>query len=186
MKQFVSAFGALTLGVCALPSAAAAQVTFTGSYAPATLPAGGGASATVLTLSNNSGVGLTGGSYTYVYPTNLNYNSAGFSGCGAIDTTGTSLTQLQVSNINLVNGASCAITVSGTVTVSGTYGLRPTNVTYAGAAGSPLALTGGANPTLVVAAPPVPVPTMSEWAIMLLAAMLAGLAALQVHRRRAA
>lgn len=165
--------------------AAAAQVTLTGSYSPATLPSGGGASTTVLTLTNNSGTAITGGAFTYVYPTNLNYNSAGFLGCGAIDTTGFSATQFQGANINLANGASCRVTVSGNVTVSGTYALAASSASYAGAAGSPVTLTPGTNPTLIVAAAgPAPVPTLSEWATILFGLMLAGGAAVYLQRRQ--
>ena len=172
-------FGAmLTAGI------AAAQVTFTASYVPATLPSGGGFSSTELRLTNNSGSPITGGAFTYVYPANLAYNTVILNGCGVFDVTGSSLTQVQVANINLANGATCLITTSGSVTVSGTYPLAASSVSYAGAAGSPVALTPGANPTLVVAAPPAPVPTLSEWAMILFATLLAGGAAVCIQRRR--
>lgn len=78
-------------------------------------------------------------------------------------------------------------TSSGTVT-QGVVTNTPTNGNFAdyGAPASAGCCFGVRVPLRLEGAPPAPVPTMSEWALILFGVMLAGGVALHLHRRRVA
>lgn len=79
---------------------------------------------------------------------------------------------------------SSAGVISGTPTAGGTFTFQ---VTATDSSGAPGPYTGVQTYQLTVSSqPPVVVPTMTEWAMMLLAALIAGCGALVLNRRRTA
>ncbi|WGM32912.1 IPTL-CTERM sorting domain-containing protein [Brevundimonas sp. NIBR11] len=172
--------GAVIFGSLAFAGTASAQVSFTGSYNPNQIALG---SSTTVTLSvpNATVTALSAGTFNYTFPAG-NWNYTGGSGCtGTINSNGGSST-VTLSNLAVNAGATCVLNFSFRPNNAGIYPLSPSTLSYAGADGaSPKPLTAGANPTLTVTAP---VPTMSEWALILFGTVLAGGAALYVQRRR--
>lgn len=176
---------AVFLAALAVPALASAQVTFTGTYAQSQIASGQTAGQS-LSLSNATATAITGASYNYTFPAgNWNYtNSSGCSG-GSLNSNGGSST-VSLTGLGVAAGATCTINFTYQPANAGVYGLSASTVTYAGGDNaSPKALTAGAQPTLTVTAP-TPVPTLSEWAMILLGTILAGGAALFIQRRQVA
>jgi hypothetical protein len=110
------------------------------------------------------------------YSENLTFTSApgpvnGWSSTGALPP-----------GLTLANQLSTTTTLSGTPTVPGTYTFTVTGESMNGM----MPYTRSRTYTLTVAAPATPVPTLSEWALILFGTLLAGGAALYVQRRRIA
>lgn len=183
MKKSALIAAIATLATAVLPSVALAQVTFTGTYAQTQITQGA-AGQLALSLANPTGVALTAGAYAYTFPAGT-WTFLSSSGCigGSLTSSGGTSTAT-VTNLGVAAAGTCTLNFSLQPANTGVYGLTPTAVTYAGAdSASPQNLTGGANPTLTVVAP-VAIPTMSEWAMILLGLMLAGGAALYIQRRQ--
>lgn len=175
--------GIAFIGALAVPALASAQVAFTGTYAQAQIASGQTAGQS-LSISNATATAITGAAYNYTFPAgNWNYtNSSGCTG-GSLSSNGGSST-VSLTALGVAAGATCTINFTYQPANPGTYGLSGSTVTYSGGDNaSPKALTGGAQPTLNVIAP---VPTLSEWAMILLGAILAGGAALYIQRRQVA
>ena len=183
-KSRAAVAAALAIAVGSFAGAASAQVTFTGSYAAASAIPSADVNFT-LTIVNGTGTAVTNGTFTYTLPTNLTRQTPNptYVGCGIPNTTFSTTTSFSPAFIFVNPGATCTITTPVRSAVAATYGISASNMTFAGAAGSPVSLSPGPQPTLVISTP-TPVPTMSEWAMILFGTVLAGGAALYIQRRR--
>jgi hypothetical protein len=171
--------------VSAMAGAASAQVTFSASYGAASLSAPGPASL-VFTITNPTGSPLNTAVFNYLTPAPTNFGGGGFTGTCGLDPVGTGdRATLGVyadrGFQNVPANSTCVLTYTFTAT-AGTHTLSSPTLTYDG--GGSVVMTAGANPTMVVAAP-TPVPTLSEWGLILFGAILAGATALVLQRRLA-
>lgn len=186
LRNLRTIVGALAAAAALMGAGSAvAQVNFVASYDLANQPSG---SATVLSLvvSNNSGVQLSNGAFTYAAPPGMSIQSASLSGpCTGFPFNFSSTpANLTVSSIRVDPGTNCTFTPVFNPPADGVYGISPTTLTYTGADGaSPRPLTSGANPSTRVGLLAA-VPTLSEWAMILFGMILAGGAALYIQQRQ--
>ena len=149
--------------------------TVTKAFAPASITPGG-ASRLTITLANSNGTALTGAAFTDTYPSGLvnasPANAATTCGGGLVSSTTNSVT---LSGGTIPANGSCTVSIDVTAATDGDYA----NAIPAGAVTT---TNGGANAaasntaTLDVATAPAtaqPIPTLGEYALMVLAGMLA-------------
>lgn len=176
---------AVFVAALAVPALASAQVTFTGTYAQSQI-ASGQTVGQSLSISNGTATAITGAAYNYTFPPG-NWNYTTDTGCsgGNLGNNGGSST-VSLTNLGVSAGGTCTINFTFRPANAGVFGLSASTVTYTGGDNaSPKVLTAGVRPTLTVTAP-TPVPTLSEWAMILLGTILAGGAALYIQRRQVA
>jgi uncharacterized repeat protein (TIGR01451 family) len=151
--------------------------TIAKSFAPSTIPAGGTTTLT-FTLTNPAAntVALTGVAFTDVLPAFLMVSAGSSSACGGTLTTSAPGT-ITLSGGSIAVGGQCQFSVTVFAVGSGDFN----NTT--GAVTSSNGGTGGTASARLTVLPPLLIPTLSGWALALLAAMLA-FATLPYMRRR--
>lgn len=165
----------------AMAGAASAQVSVTASYGAASRVGAG--QATISFTIVNTGPAVTNLEFLYLVTGPTSWANATMSGICTLSPVATA-TRVAIGVAPAAGGktlganTTCSFTVSFTASV-GTHTLTSTTLSYDGGS---VNLTPGANPTLVVAPVP-PIPTLSEWGLILMGLILAGGAALIVQRR---
>lgn len=86
--------------------------------------------------------------------------------------------------VSVDNNARCTARGAVSNAPTNTPGAGCINTTASPAEGASQAQAGAVTMSLTPPSPPAPVPTLSEWAMILLGVLLAGGAALSLHRRR--
>ncbi len=161
-----------TLGVTVSGAPPPAPPTVQKSFSPASTTAGGTSRLTI-TLTNPNAAALTGVSFTDTYPTGL-VNSATpnlANTCGG--TPSSTANTLSLTGGTIAASSSCTVAIDVTAAATGTY----VNDIPAGAVTSSAGSNAAATSATLTVGPATPstavVPTLSEWALMLMAAMLA-------------
>ncbi len=183
---FTTANAELALGSVILTSAGSRSCVL---YQDIAIPVG----ATTLTLSGDFGTRAGGAGvvstsdramWVGVYPTTSvpNYQQAPLSGTNRIIVSGannTALTPAAIASFSVAPyaGTTIRLAIINAMQSPGSGGLAPVANGYS--------VAGASNVQAVVAvSPPAPVPTLSEWAMILLGMTLAGAAAWQISRKQ--
>jgi uncharacterized repeat protein (TIGR01451 family) len=161
----------LALGALSLAAQAQVNATFTSKVFNPTSVAPGGTSVLTVTITNNTAAQLNGVTFTDTFPPGFISSNPNFvSGCAAfsaISTNGTSFS----GNVNINASSSCIVTCDVTAPSHGTFTNTTANIS--GWNGNALAF---APSTLSVNVPSSSIPTLSEFALVLLALVLGALA----------
>lgn len=154
-------------------------LTMANSFTPSTVTVGGTATTTMtVTITNPNAFTVSGVSFSDTYPAGLVPDQVGAYTCSA-GSAAFSGTGWALNNVTLGAGASCVVPMLMHATITGQITNTTSQVT-----GTGVPPGGPASAVLTVlapAAPPVPTPTLSEWAAVLLALSLVAFVAIRLR-----
>ena len=153
-------------------------LTMAKSFSPSTVPVGGSATTTMtVTITNPNQFAVTGISFSDTYPAGLVADQVGAYTCSAGSAV-FSGTGWALGNVTLGAGASCSVPMLMHATIAGTITNTTSQVTGTGVPpGGPASATLNAQVVVVN----LPAPALSEWALVLLALTIAGVALVRIR-----
>ena len=176
--QFLRASAlALLLAVCATPLfAQGVPLTMTKNFSPSTVLVGGNSTTTMtVTITNPNAFTVSGISFSDTYPAGLVPDVVGAYTCtpGSALFTGTGWS---FSGVSLAAGASCTVPMSMHATMTGAIVNTTSQVTA-----TQVPPGGPASATLIVGLADAPIPTLSQWSLLVLAAAIAGIVVMRLR-----
>lgn len=168
----------VALMLSSTPLFAQVPLTIAKSFSPATVVIGGTSTTTMtVTITNPNGVTVNGIGFNDTYPAGLVPDAIGAYTCAA----GSAVfngTGFSIGNVTLGAGASCSVPVHMHATVTG-----PITNSTSQVSGTGVPSGGPASATLnVTPAAPATIPTLSDWMLIVLAALIATMAILSIRK----
>lgn len=190
----VTMAGTNTVGGCSAPVAAAGGVALGKAFLPAIINAGGVSVLTITLSNNNAGVATLSAPLTDTFPSGVviapTPNASTTCGGGVVSTGASTVSLSTGSTIPGGAPGTCTVTVNVTSTCGGSFsntlnvGALATNLVNGSPASNTVVASAILNATGTSCASISPIPTLSEWAVIMLAALLA-IAGFAAMRRRA-